>query len=685
MAPGTGREQRGASSTLPRRGLVHWGPAGLSFVIALLLALLVIFAARARERTLRRLEFERRAAQVARAAQSSFDVPLEVLRSLPALFEASEHVTRAEFRAFVGDALRRYPWIYALEWIPRVPAEQRAEYEARAVLDGLAGYHFKQDAANGPPVLAEPRSEYFPLYYMEPPNTTALGLEETALDLRRVALERARDTDDTAITERLRLVQDAPGVASVIAFHPVYQRGDRPATVEQRRSALRGFAAAVFRIRPLVTAALRGTDLRSFDVALLDVDAAPARKLLYASRPDAFPAAGRDDASSTEHVTAIASRRLAIRVRDRAGWVEGQPIGTLALLGALGFSVLASAFVHVLRTVVRLKRQVRTARRLGQYTLVEKLGEGNMGVVYRAHHALLRRPTAVKLLQATSDETAVARFEREVQLTSALVHPNTVVVYDYGRSAEGEFYYAMEHIDGITLQDLVDCDGPQPAARVVAVLRQVCAALSEAHGVGLVHRDIKPANIMLCDRGGVADFVKVLDFGLVKQLDTPPADDLSRSTAIVGTPLYLPPEAITGSKAVDARMDIYALAAVAYFMLTGTPVFDGKTVVEVCVKHLSIPPEPLSVRHAAHDAPGELEALLVRCLAKDPALRPASAEEFAASLRALPLEEWSPEAARTWWRERGAAVVARSLEARRARGSAPADGTLEIAGSSGDS
>jgi serine/threonine-protein kinase len=202
--------------------------------------------------------------------------------------------------------------------------------------------------------------------------------------------------------------------------------------------------------------------------------------------------------------------------------------------------------------------------------------------------------------------------------------------------------------------------------------------LAEAHAVGLVHRDIKPANIMLCDRGGVADFVKVLDFGLAKQLTAPAVDNLSRSTTIVGTPLYLPPEAITGTQAIDARMDLYSLAAVGYFMLTGTPVFDGKTVVEVCVKHLSIAPEPLAARHAGHDAPAELEALLRRCLAKDPAQRPASAEELARALEALPIAVWSPRAARAWWQERGPSVTERANAMRAVDDGGGPTGTLQI-------
>jgi len=188
------------------------------------------------------------------------------------------------------------------------------------------------------------------------------------------------------------------------------------------------------------------------------------------------------------------------------------------------------------RVIYGLAQRVKEVTQLGQYTLEEKIGEGGMGVVFRARHALLRRPTAVKLLpRERAGERSLARFEREVQLTSALTHPNTVAVYDYGPTPEGIFYYAMEYLDGITFEELVAHDGPQPAARVKHLLRQVAGALEEAHGVGLIHRDIKPSNIALCIRGGTPDHVKVLDFGLVKELAKPDAN-LSAADAVVGTP-----------------------------------------------------------------------------------------------------------------------------------------------------
>jgi eukaryotic-like serine/threonine-protein kinase len=312
-----------------------------------------------------------------------------------------------------------------------------------------------------------------------------------------------------------------------------------------------------------------------------------------------------------------------------------------------------------------LRQQVSRAKQLGQYTLEERLGEGGMGTVYRARHALLRRPTAIKLLRPErTGAAALQRFEREVQLTSQLTHPNTVSIYDYGRSADGTFYYAMEYLDGLDLQRLIEVDGVQAPARTVHVLTQICSALAEAHGLGLIHRDIKPANILLCERGGTPDVVKVVDFGLVKSLsgaDEHPA--LSSAAMIFGTPHFLAPEAVRSLDAVDARTDLYALGAVGYFLLTGSYVFEGETIIEVCGHHLHTTPEPLSSR-APGQVPAALDALLLRCLAKDPAARPQSARELMSLLAACGAEAWSEAKACAWWERfrTGVAPIANELQ-----------------------
>ena len=319
------------------------------------------------------------------------------------------------------------------------------------------------------------------------------------------------------------------------------------------------------------------------------------------------------------------------------------------------------------RVIYGLHQQVREAQQLGQYTLDEKIGEGGMGIVYRAHHALLRRPTAVKLLPAErAGSSNLSRFEREVQLTSSLTHPNTVAIYDYGHTPDGIFYYAMEYLDGVNLEQLVELDGAQNPARVVHVLRQVCGALAEAHGVGLVHRDIKPANILLCERGGVPDTAKVVDFGLVKELSTSAVGPgVSTVNNIMGTPLYLSPEAITSPEQVDARSDLYALGAVAYYLVTGKPVFEGETLVEVCGHHLHSAPVGPSER-LGNPVPARLQALILQCLAKRAEDRPQTATKFKEQLDQCGVPPWTDAQARDWWRERKSTAAASGTRQRSA-------------------
>jgi serine/threonine-protein kinase len=283
-----------------------------------------------------------------------------------------------------------------------------------------------------------------------------------------------------------------------------------------------------------------------------------------------------------------------------APWPKGQ-VGYMAypvtLVSAFLWAIVVAIAVAFSRTIYGLRKEVSDVRRLGQYTLEERLGEGGMGVVYRASHAMLRRPTAIKLLLPDrAGKDALARFEREVRRTAMLTHPNTVTVFDYGRTTEGVFYYAMELLEGASLDELVELDGPQPEERVIHLLEQAAASLAEAHDAGLIHRDVKPGNILIVDRGGISDLVKVLDFGLVKEVGiggrngvaSEPA--LTVADAITGTPLYIAPETLTDPETVDARADLYALGAVGYRLLTGTHVFDGRSIVEVCSHHLhSVP------------------------------------------------------------------------------------------------
>lgn len=331
------------------------------------------------------------------------------------------------------------------------------------------------------------------------------------------------------------------------------------------------------------------------------------------------------------------------------------------LFGLLAASALAIFVFTVFVTRLRqtAQHEALKARQLGQYALEEKIGQGAMGVVYRGRHAMLRRPTAIKLLDVDkTTDVSIARFEREVRLTSQLNHPNTISIYDFGRTPEGLFYYAMELLDGVSLDGLVRSTGPLPEGRVIHFLVQVCGSLNEAHSLGLIHRDVKPANMMVCQRGGMFDVVKLLDFGLVKAVDAHREAGLTAANALTGTPLYLSPEAFTNPETVDAQSDLYSLGAVGYFLLTGTPVFRGTSLMDLCRQHVDAEPDTPSRRLGRRIDP-DLEAVILRCLAKRPADRPATAAELADALTACASAgTWTAAMARTWWMSRGAAQVA---------------------------
>ncbi len=337
--------------------------------------------------------------------------------------------------------------------------------------------------------------------------------------------------------------------------------------------------------------------------------------------------------------------------RPEASFFTGSPAFNTVLLAVWSLAAVVISTVAS-RVIYGLQREVKEARRLGQYTLTEKIGSGGMGEVYRATHSMLRRPTAVKLLRPDlAGEGSIARFEREVQLTSRLSHPNTIAIFDYGRTPDGIFYYAMEYLGGFNLDELVRSHGAQPPARVIHILRQVCASLSEAHGLGLIHRDIKPANVLLCERGGVPDVVKVVDFGLVKDTKGMDGLNLSGSGTLTGTPLYFSPETIRAPERTDARSDLYSLGVVGYYLLTGQRLFEGGNLMEICSHHLQSKPVPPSMR-LGRPLPEDLERLILKCLEKEPAARP---QDAAALRQALgdcqDAGGWTEESACRWWRD----------------------------------
>jgi serine/threonine-protein kinase len=310
------------------------------------------------------------------------------------------------------------------------------------------------------------------------------------------------------------------------------------------------------------------------------------------------------------------------------------------------------------RVLYRLGRKIREARDLGAYELVERLGGGGMGEVWRARHRMLARPAAIKLIRSdvadgpdrTRAAVATGRFEREARATAALTSPHTVRVFDYGLTTDGRFYYAMELLEGRDLQSLVRDFGPLPPARVRHLARQVCLSLAEAHAARLVHRDVKPANIFVGRRGLEHDFVTVLDFGLVQPLRTPEAVTMPTTGPIaMGTPGYMAPEVILGQPETDCRVDVYAVGCVLYFMLTGGKVFGDGEPLGVMMRHVQEMPEPPS-RCSPHDVPGDLDRLVLACLKKDPALRPRDARDLLDRLDHCRMDDdWTSRAAHEWW------------------------------------
>ena len=301
--------------------------------------------------------------------------------------------------------------------------------------------------------------------------------------------------------------------------------------------------------------------------------------------------------------------------------IEGPIPGLTSYLAlkTIMITVMSALALYGSYRIEELGQDAEVARELGQYLLRRTIGEGGMGTVYLAEHRFLRRPCAVKLIRPdqAGDRATLARFEREVQAAAGLTHPNTVQIYDYGQTDDGTFYFAMEYLPGVTLDELVTREGPLEPKRAVRILAQLCGALHEAHARGLIHRDLKPGNVMLCERGGMPDVAKLLDFGLVGALEHETTDPrITQAGVILGTPSYMSPEQCMGEVDVTPASDIYSLGALAYFLLAGTAPFEGRPVVQTIVAHLHEPPRPLT--EARPGLPAALSDVIDRCLAKRP-------------------------------------------------------------------
>jgi serine/threonine-protein kinase len=355
-------------------------------------------------------------------------------------------------------------------------------------------------------------------------------------------------------------------------------------------------------------------------------------------------------------VLAVSMNPIAMWIaRARGFWNFHSPAD--ALLMHYPDYLLLGVAVVISHVVAGLGQQVARAREMGSYQLGELLGRGGMGEVYRATHRMLARPAAIKLIRPevvggsdpAAAQLAVTRFRREAQTAASLRSPHTVELYDFGVTDDQTLYFVMELLEGLNLESLVRGHGALPAGRVVHILRQVCASLDEAHVRGLVHRDIKPANIHVGRVGLVYDFVKVLDFGLVKPITDGPVEHslATQGGVVLGTPGYMAPE-MALSASVDGRADLYSLGCVAYYLLTGRQVFEGDTMMQVFAQHLQALPTPPSQRGASA-VPPDLEQLVLNCLEKKPEDRPAGAAELDRRLASIDVEPWTDAQARQWW------------------------------------
>lgn len=640
----------------------------LVIAAGLLLSSGAFFLLRAREVEAREAAFQQRAQEMSGALDRSLRVPFEAIHALPAYVGATPEIHRDGFDKFAAPALQRHPEIAALEWAPLLENADRADFErSMREREGAPSFEVREPGANGAMVRAPERGSYIPIAFMAPFNESAMGLDLAFEAPRRKSIDDAVSAAAPTVSDRFRLVEDPEGVHSVAVLAPVFKTANVPAGRDARRAALRGLGVALFRVAPLMKTALGERLSAGTDLVVLDLDAPAPRRVLFESRPGlAALAPLRTQLVHKEPILFGDRHYEATFLGDPAIFPVGW--GAIAALIAGIVATLTGAVALVFRSRVRsLESEVSVARQLGQYTLLGELGRGGMGTVYRARHALLRRPTAVKVVQAGRvTEESLRRFEREVRVTSELTHPNTIAIYDYGRGERGAFYYAMELLEGLDLDVLVAIEDTLPAGRAMRLVLQAAGSIREAHERGLIHRDIKPANLMISRRGGIPDFVKVLDFGLAKDRSEGDSTKLTGANAMVGTPLYMAPESMTRPDEAGPAVDVYALGAVLYHALTGRPPFDADDVMVVVSMVLTTQPIPIEVASRT-PLPEGLCRLVMDCLDKDPSRRP-TAKGLEVELEALIAVDltWSTQQAHAWWDKEGREAVA-ALEAERTR------------------
>ncbi|MCE9574896.1 MAG: CHASE domain-containing protein [Deltaproteobacteria bacterium] len=651
-------------ATLVRRS-VPWLGAGSVLALGLTITALGYGWLRSRERERVAVEVSHRVSGIANEIDQRFGGPVESMRAIAALISATGAADPRAFEEFSRDAIRREPHIYALEWAPRVTRDERAGFEAAARAQ-IPGYEIRDPSPTGLTRAGE-RDLYYPLRYLVPMND-AWGLDIVDRKAGTAVADRACQVGHAVASTRYHLVEDPPDVYAVYAVEPVWAHGVGRDDAASRCDTVLGYVPLLFRINPLMADLQRRVELDDLELAVRDVTGATGGASAAVVMVESSPGAS---ARITGPMAATQLLSFVDRTWEVALAPRTAPSGPTWFLvaGALG-SLFGAALFGGGMAWRRLRQRYSQVLRLGQYHLEEEIGRGGMGVVYRARHVMLRRDTALKLLAAPpDDDQALARFEREVQLTAELSHPNTIAIYDYGRTPDGRFYYAMEYIDGLTFDELIEHDSEQPVSRTIHMVRQVAFALREAHAAGMVHRDLKPGNLMLSMRGGMVDWVKVLDFGLVKRVGHVAMDGggapvvRARGSGqapteigiITGTPGYIAPEMLR-SRDVDHRADIYALGAIWYALLAGRAPFLGGTMEDTLQAQIRHRPAPLD--RLRGDLPDGLVALIMRCMNPDPQARVVSAQALVDELDSIVAPTWTRAEAEVWWKDRAPAIKA---------------------------
>jgi CHASE1-domain containing sensor protein len=569
--------------------------------------------------------------RLASTLRTALATHVEALYALQAYLRVRRHqpLTAAEFREFCRPAIERHPEIAALEWFADVARSERDDFE-RLLSDERQSYEIREPTRAGDMVRAVGRARHLALVFMEPVVPAVEGLDLAFDPLRLEPADRAFAKSSATLSDRFQLVEDPPEIFSVAVYAPITDARWQTQTGSAAKFE-RGVAVALFRLTPLLARALRSHDLSGVALELIDPRAPAEVRVLYRQ--------GNISGAARQHESEVAfvDRVYQLRLHAEPSSFAIAPV----IAGAVAF-VLCVAFIALAELRKRARRLQRAAERLGQYQLEGRIASGGMGTVYLARHAMLKRPTAIKI---ANEGQAPASLEQEVLLTSTLTHPNTVLVYDFGTSEQGEFYYAMEYVEGYDLEELVQLHGPLPAGRAIRLLLQAAGSLGEAHERGLVHRDVKPSNLMITERGGARDFLKVLDFGLARAVATPNGVP-GASTAFAGTPGFAAPEVVAGHVA-SARSDVFSLGAVAYFLLSGRGPFAAiNSPIDALTRSLTQAPEPLPAQ-----VPRLLADFVMACLSKEPERRPQSMRSVTELLREAQstCAAWTASEAEAWW------------------------------------